>query len=157
MDHAAELEVCQRRDQALEVGWAVGIDSEFVIGRSVIDLAREDQSTALSFGLQELAQPSAGTMTIGEDEPVPGSLFGPGFGSLGDDDGLFGENSVGRGEGDGMFKSMVEEQTLPAGGRNQGMGRTQVEIGESPPTVGQAEDQIDEAHRSGTLQQEEQG
>ena len=57
----------------------------------------------------------------------------------------------------GVFKAMVEEQTLPAGGRNQGVGRTKVEIGESPPAVGQAEDQVDEAHGSGTLEQQEQG
>ena len=48
------LRCCQRRDQALEVCGTVGIDSEFVIGDSVVDRAREDQSAAVSFGLQEL-------------------------------------------------------------------------------------------------------
>src|SRR5262249_20566494 len=134
------------------------IDGEFMMGDLLIDLAGEDQSTAFSVGVQEPAQLCAGSMTVGQDEPVAGGLgLRPGFGSPGEDGGLSGENSVGGGKGNGVFEAMVEEQTLPAGGRNQGMGGAQVVVGESPPAVGQAEDEVDEADGSGSLEQQEQG
>ena len=75
MDDAVELEVCQGGDQAVEVGRRVGIDSEFVFGDPFVGLAGEDQSGAVSFGSQEGAQLSAGSMTIGQDEPVTWGFF----------------------------------------------------------------------------------
>jgi hypothetical protein len=69
-----------------------------VFGDPLVGRAGEDQSGDVSFGTQEGSQACAGTITIGQDEPVTWGFFiGPGFGRPGDDDGLLGENTVGRG------------------------------------------------------------
>ena len=60
-------------------------------------------------------------------------------------------------KGDGVFESVVVEEGLPAGSRNQGVRGAEIVIGESPPAVGEAKDQVDEADRNGALEEQEQG
>src|SRR5687767_11727210 len=97
---------------------------------------------------------STDTVLVAKDDPLF-RKFPADAAFHGDGHGLICEESmlVFRRDDGGVFEAPLLERLLPRGGGNQGMTPSNLDVGESPPSVRQSKDQIDESQRNGALQQ----